>query len=79
MMRRGPKRKLDVESEYWRLVLSGVGTVAACKIVGITRKTGYRWRAEHGGRPDRFDTRRAAEESSRVAHVCDGGHRPPPA
>jgi hypothetical protein len=50
-MRRGPKRKLDVESEYWRLVLSGVGTVAACRIVGITRKTGYRWRAEHGGRP----------------------------
>jgi IS30 family transposase len=51
MMRRGPKRKLDVESEYWRLLLSGVGTVAACRIVGITRKTGYRWRAEHGGRP----------------------------
>jgi IS30 family transposase len=50
-MRRGPKRKLDVESEYWRLILCGVGTVAACRTVGITRKTGYRWRAEHGGRP----------------------------
>ena len=27
MGRRGRKRRLDVESEYWRLVLSGVGTV----------------------------------------------------
>jgi transposase, IS30 family len=28
---------------------SGVGTVEACKLVGITTKTGYRWRAEVGG------------------------------
>ncbi|WP_425580583.1 IS30 family transposase, partial [Streptosporangium amethystogenes] len=49
--RRGPKRRLDVESEYWRLVLSGVGTVDACRAVGIGRKTGYRWRAENGGLP----------------------------
>jgi hypothetical protein len=32
MARRGPKRRLDVESEYWRLVLSGVGTVDACRV-----------------------------------------------
>ena len=51
MGRRGRKRRLDVESEYWRLVLSGVGTVEACKQVGIGRKTGYRWRAENGGLP----------------------------
>ncbi len=51
MARRGPKRRLDVESAYWQLVLSGVGTVEACRIVGIGRKTGYRWWAENGGVP----------------------------
>ena len=40
-----------MESEYWRLVLSGVGTVQACRTVGIGRKTGYRWRVEYGGHP----------------------------
>jgi len=49
MGRRGRKRQLDVESRYWQLLASGVGTVEACRRVGITRKTGYRWRAEHGG------------------------------
>jgi IS30 family transposase len=28
-----------------------VGTAEACRQVGIGRKTGYRWRAEHGGVP----------------------------
>lgn len=27
------------------------GRVQACRLVGITRKTGYRWRAENGGIP----------------------------
>jgi IS30 family transposase len=40
---------LDVESVYWQLLLSGIGTVEACRAVGIGRKTGYRWRAEQGG------------------------------
>jgi hypothetical protein len=48
MARRGRKRQLDAESLYWQLILSGIGTVAACKEVGIGRKTGYRWRAENG-------------------------------
>jgi IS30 family transposase len=49
---RGRKRRLDVESKYWRLVLSGVGTVQACQRLGIGRKTGHRWRAaENGGLP----------------------------
>jgi hypothetical protein len=39
MARRGRKRQLDAESLYWQLILSGVGTVAACKEVGIGRKT----------------------------------------
>ena len=51
MTRRGRKRQLDIESEYWQLLDSGVGTVEACRLVGITRKTGYRWRAESGGIP----------------------------
>jgi IS30 family transposase len=51
MARRGRKRRLAIESEYWRLVLSGVGTVEACRLTGVGRKTGYRWRAENGGVP----------------------------
>lgn len=49
MARRGRKRQLEVEARYWELLASGVGTVAACRGAGITRKTGYRWRAEAGG------------------------------
>src|SRR3954447_22130969 len=30
---------------------SGVGTLAACQLLGIGRKTGYRWRTENGGLP----------------------------
>ena len=51
MARRGRKRQLDAETLYWQLIQSGTGTVEACKIVGIGRKTGYRWRAENGGLP----------------------------
>ena len=51
MGRRGRKRHLAVEDEYWRQILGGVGTVEACRRVGIGRKTGYRWRAERGGSP----------------------------
>jgi transposase, IS30 family len=40
MARRGRKRQLDTESLYWQLLLSGSGTVEACKAVGIGRKTG---------------------------------------
>ena len=46
---RGRKRRLVLEDEYWALILTGVGTVEACRMVGIGRKTGYRWRAELGG------------------------------
>lgn len=53
MARRGKKRRLELEAEYWRLLESGVGTVEACKQLGIGRKTGYRWRAESGGVPPR--------------------------
>jgi transposase, IS30 family len=49
MARRGKKRQLEVEARYWQLLAAGIGTVEACRQVGITRKTGYRWRAEAGG------------------------------
>jgi len=51
MGRRGRNRRLGVEDEYWRLILAGTGTVKACELVGVRRKTGYRWRAERGGLP----------------------------
>jgi len=49
MARRGKKRQLEVEARYWQLLAAGIGTVEACRRVGITRKTGYRWRVEAGG------------------------------
>lgn len=51
LARRGRKRRLGIEDEYWQLIRAGVGTVEACRRVGVGRKTGYRWRAEHGGLP----------------------------
>ena len=48
---RGRKRRLGIEDAYWRLILDGIGTVEACRRVGVGRKTGYRWRAERGGSP----------------------------
>src|SRR5712691_2518896 len=49
MSRRGRKRQLGVEDEYWKLILGGIGTVEACRRIGVGRQTGYRWRAERGG------------------------------
>lgn len=51
MARRGRKRRLNIEDEYWELISAGVGTVEACRRLGVGRKTGYRWRAECGGSP----------------------------
>lgn len=42
MVRRGRKRQLDVEARYWALLANGIGTVEACRTLGIGRKTGYR-------------------------------------
>jgi hypothetical protein len=42
MTRRGRKRRLALEDEYWRLILDGVPTVEACRELGIGTKTGYR-------------------------------------
>jgi len=51
MGRRGRKRRLGVEDEYWTLIAAGIGTVEACRLVGVGRKKGYRWRHERGGLP----------------------------
>jgi IS30 family transposase len=81
MGRRGRKRQLEVESEYWQLLRTGVGTVAACRIVGVTRKTGYRWRAENGGVPPvrLAETARTSRylsllERQRIATLRGRGH-----
>jgi hypothetical protein len=42
MARRGRKRRLELEAEYWRLLAAGVGTVDACKQLGIGRRLGTR-------------------------------------
>lgn len=81
LARRGRKRRLGIEDEYWQLILTGVGTVEACKLVGIGRKTGYRWRAERGGLPprrrverDRSDRYLTLLERQRIATLRRQGH-----
>jgi transposase, IS30 family len=49
MGRPGRKRRLVLEDEYWQLIRAGVGTVEACRRLGIGRTTGYYWRAQRGG------------------------------
>ena len=49
MARRGRKRNLNREDEYWKLILAGIGPIAAAKRVGIGRTTGHRWRSQRGG------------------------------
>lgn len=69
MARRGRKRRLGTEDEYWALIAAGVGTVEACRLVGIGRKTGYRWRHERGGLPPA--RRREDEVSDRYLSLLE--------
>ncbi|MFB7733595.1 transposase [Streptomyces sp. NPDC056112] len=80
MARRGRRRRLELEAAYWRLLAAGVGTVEACKQLGIGRKTGYRWRAENGGlQPDYLPERSRSgrylslPERRRIASLCERG------
>jgi IS30 family transposase len=41
MGRRGRKRQLEIEAEYWQLLKAGVGTVAACRLVETARTSRY--------------------------------------
>lgn len=81
MGRRGPKRRLELESEYWRLLSAGIVTVDACREVGIGRKTGFRWRQENGGLPPaRLGPEHGASrylsrlERQRIASLAERGH-----
>lgn len=81
MGRRGRKRQLELEDEYWKLILAGVGTAEACRQVGIGRKTGYRWRAERGGIPparvaegSRSSRYLSLLERQRIATLRERGH-----
>ncbi|NHU49389.1 IS30 family transposase [Rhodococcus sp. A14] len=66
MGRRGRKRRLDLETQYWALLAAGVGSIEACRQLGIGRKTGYRWRTENGGLPPI----RLAEEARSTRYLC---------
>lgn len=48
MAARGRKRNLTREIRYWDLLSQGIGTIEACRLVRVSRKTRYRWRAEMG-------------------------------
>lgn len=81
MTRRGRKRRLVWEDEYWKLILDGVPTVEACRQIGIGRKTGYRWRAEAGGLPPgriaeevRSSRYLSLLERQRIATLRERGH-----
>lgn len=81
MPRRGRKRRITLEAEYWALLFAGMGTVEACRQVGIGRKTGFRWRQENGGIPpklvaeDRHSGRYLSRfERQRIAGLRERGH-----
>ncbi|MGO8937972.1 MAG: helix-turn-helix domain-containing protein, partial [Mycobacterium sp.] len=81
MTRRGRKRRLVLEDEYWKLILDGVPAVEACRQIGIGRKTGYRWRAEAGGLPPgriaeevRSSRYLSLLERQRIATLRERGH-----
>lgn len=81
MPRRGRKRRITLETEYWALLSAGMGTVEACRQVGIGRKTGFRWRQENGGIPPKllgedWHSRRYQSrfERQRIAGLYERGH-----
>ena len=42
MGRRGRKWRLELKTRSWALMAGGVGSIEACRQLGIGRKTGYR-------------------------------------
>lgn len=49
MAKRGRKRVLERELKHWELMGNGVGAVEVNRLVGVSRSTGHRYRAEMGG------------------------------
>lgn len=81
MARRGRKRDLEREIEFWELLSAGVGPVEACRRVGVSRKTGYRWRAEMGGVTAKITHAPSGRylslfERQRIAALARDGHGP---
>ncbi len=81
MGRRGRKRRIPLEAEYWRLLSAGMGTAEACRYLGIGRKTGFRWRQENGEMPPkRLDDEQHSGrylsrlERQRIAALSERGH-----
>jgi hypothetical protein len=69
MARLGRKRQFDTKSEYRQLLLSGIGTLDACRTVGTGHKSGCRWRAENGGIPLMESLGRMAGERAWIPSV----------
>ena len=80
MGRRGRKRQLVVEDEYWALVMDGMGTVEACRQVGIGRNDGLPLPRRARGLPplrlpeaERGDRYLSLVESKRIATLRERG------
>lgn len=62
----GRKKLLAERQTYLDLVAQGVGTAEACRIVGINRKTGHRWRFGRASQAGRKTTKSSAPPSRPV-------------
>jgi hypothetical protein len=69
MTRRGRKRRLVLEDEYWKLTLDGVPTVEACRQIASAA------RPDIGGRPKRAGCRRAGWLRRRSSRFRTTEHR----
>ncbi len=49
----GPRKLLREREAYCRLVEQGIGNTEACRVVGINRRTGNKWRNGRSGERDR--------------------------
>jgi hypothetical protein len=56
MGNRGSNRVPDRELQSWEFMGNGVGSAEACRITGVSRSNGYRWRTEMGGEIPRSRT-----------------------
>jgi transposase len=61
MPKGGRKRDPNCELRYWEVLSQGIGRIEACRLVSVSRNTGYRWRAQMGD----VLTKKPATSSSR--------------
>ncbi|OLZ52548.1 IS30 family transposase [Amycolatopsis coloradensis] len=72
----GPRRLVAERCAYLDLVAQGMGTAQACRVVGINRRTGYRWRQGRVSQAGR-DTGRCSVPPSRVEPEFPVPEQPP--